>query len=84
MVGVMVAISLRKHLDCHAEIAGRFPHIGACLHQPRRSGMTEDMRGHVITEAGVGDHIGESPVDAFHWLAVPLDGEPLASPFPAP
>ena len=79
-----MAVSLRKHLDCHAEIAGRFPHIGAGLHQPGRRCVAQRVRCHVDAESSIGHNVREGFVDALDRLAIPFDGKPLPASFPSP
>ena len=84
VIGVMVAIALRQHLDCHSEIAGGLPHVGAGLHEPRRRRMAQNVRRDIPSQASISDDVGESLVHAQHGVAVPLNGEALPAPFPAP
>jgi len=78
MVRMMVTVTLRKHLDRHPEIARGFPHIGTSLHQPRRCGVTENVRRHVVAESSICYGVGKGFVDTMHRLSVPLDGETLS------
>ena len=57
---MMMAVSLRQHLDRHAEIAGSFPSIGTLLHQPCRGRVAERVGCHVWPKASVFDRRSES------------------------
>ena len=81
---MMVAITLRQHLDRHAEIAGGFPSVGALLHQPCRGSVAEGVGCHVWPKASVLDGRSEPLPDRPNRLAIPLNAEALPAPFPAP
>jgi hypothetical protein len=55
-VAVVVTVNGLQRLDSHAEIACSRPHIDAELHQPRRSCMSQDVRGDIVTEACSSPH----------------------------
>jgi hypothetical protein len=76
VIGVMVAIALRQHLDRHSEIAGGLPHVGGGLHEPRRRRMAQNVRRDIPSQASISD-VGESLVHALHGAVVPLNGEAL-------
>ena len=42
--GMVMTVNAIKHLDRHAEKAGRLPFVDAVLHQPGRRGVTQGVR----------------------------------------
>ena len=42
--GMVMTVNPIKHLDRHAEKAGRLPFVDAILHQPGRGGVTQGVR----------------------------------------
>lgn len=80
----MMPVPERQHLDGHPEIARGLPYISACLHEPSRSSVTQNVRRDIVAEPRIGHDVGESLIHALHRISVPFDGEPLPAPFPAP
>jgi hypothetical protein len=81
---MVVPVALGEHLDRHAEEAGGLPCVGALLHEPRRGGVAQRVRGHVGAKASLLYGGREPLADRFDRLALPLHAEPLPAPFPAP
>ena len=46
----MMPVPERQHLDGHPEIARGLPYISACLHEPSRSGVTQNVRRDIVAE----------------------------------
>jgi hypothetical protein len=81
---VVMAISLRQHLDRHTKITGCFPWIDTSLHQPSCSSVPKDMRGYITTEPSVLHCARERFLDPYNRLPVPFHSKTLSAGPPAP
>lgn len=70
--GVVMTINAIKHLDRHAEKAGRLPFVDTVLHEPGRRGVAQRVRTNSPAHLGQAQRGLESGLHRLHRPSVPF------------
>ena len=70
---MMMPIGRLELLHCHSKETGSIPQIDAVLHEPGRTGVAQNVRGHINTKARSLDRSFKPLAHALDWRAIPFD-----------